>query len=124
MTTILYAGYESFENAERVFGELLELGVPPEDMSLVCSFKRRSPQALEDALKMVDSGQVHFDEVRLGPGRFEAEGLEGLESSVGAGIATSTYDDDVSAVEEMEDAQDVAENLAEPLQEQIGRAHV
>jgi hypothetical protein len=65
---------------------------------------------------MVDSGQAHVEELRTGPRRIQAEGAEGFESVVGGGIATSTFNDDVSGVEEMDESQEVSENQAEPLQ--------
>lgn len=115
MTRILYCGYFDREAAERAFGELLEEGVAAEDMSLVAKALASAKIEERRARRMVDSGQVHPEELRNCPGRLQGEGLPGLESAIGAGISTNTFNDDVSAIEEMDDAPSVAEEVAEPI---------
>lgn len=115
MTNILYAAYSDPEVAERTLGELLEAGIAPEDLSLVAPAKNRPAVAKSRALKMVDAGQSHLDELRLGLPGVEAEGYPELESQVGGGISTDDPDDDVSFIDEMDDSQEVAEDVAEPI---------
>lgn len=116
MTWFLYASYMHREQAEQAFGELLEIGLAAEDLSLVMAATKADHSELVAAANLVDAAQVHPEELRLGISRVQEEGFEGVESAVGGGIATDRFDDDVSGVEEMDDSQDAAENLAEPLQ--------
>ena len=115
MTWVLYAGYRDRETAEAVFGELLEMGIGSEDLSLILSATHSAELEKRTARRMVDSGQTHLDEVRLGPGRLQAEGFEGIESKIGGGIGTNTFNDDVSGIQEMDEGQDAAEDESEPL---------
>ena len=117
MTWVLFSGYEDCEDAERAFGALLELGIASEDLSLVARTERSGEVGRRKAARLVDSGQAHLEELRIGPTGREAEGIEGIESAIGGGIATDSFDDDVSRIEEMDNAQDVAERVAEPLQD-------
>lgn len=117
MTWVLYSGYEDREDAERVFGELLEWGIASEDLSLVARSPRSGQSGRRSAARLVDSGQTHLEELRNGCGRLQAEGVEGIESSIGGGIGTDSFDDGVSSIEEMDEAQEVAESVAEPLQD-------
>jgi hypothetical protein len=98
-------------------GELLELGVSAEDLSVVTSATKPEVEELEAALRTIDEGQVHLADLRISPGRVQEEGLATVESVVGGGIETIDPDDDVSDVAEMDDGSDVAENQAEPLNE-------
>ncbi|MCB8932245.1 MAG: hypothetical protein M9921_08270 [Fimbriimonadaceae bacterium] len=116
MTWVLFCGFEDREDAERAFGALLEMGIASEDLGLASRARGSAVADQRRARRLIDSGQTHLEELRLGRNRAEREGVEGLESSIGAGIGTDSYDDDVSGVEEMDEAQDVAENLAEPIQ--------
>jgi len=103
---ILYAGYDERERAERTLGELLELGMAAEDLSLIALAPGVAASEKRAAALMVDSG-------RGLPPLIPSE----RESKVGGGIATTQPEDDVSYVEEMDDSQSVAEDLAEPFKE-------
>ena len=111
MTWILYAGYEHREDAERVFGELLELGVTSEDLSLVMKANGSHSAEAENARRMVDSGQVGLEDNAV-----TERGLDesDRESPIGGGIATSCSDDNVSGPEEMDDGSLAAEDMTDP----------
>lgn len=117
MTPVLYSAFRSRDQAAVTFGQLLEMGVLSEDLSLLFYSNDRAGESTLRTRRTVDSGQTHLEELQFGPPRVEVEGLSEVESAIGGGISTSTFDDDVSAIEEMDDAADVAENVAEPVNE-------
>lgn len=100
-------------------GALLEAGVAPEDISIViksngsmdgsASFQFEEGDA---GLAMVDSGEGGAS--RLGHSGSQTEGSFVYESRIGAGISTSSPDDDVSKVDEMDDSQTAAEEMSYP----------
>ncbi|MGI8922597.1 MAG: hypothetical protein ACR2HJ_00925 [Fimbriimonadales bacterium] len=109
-----YASFPSSHAAEAATSEILDLGVPPENISLVLggiSDDRMSslddpgmPLHLESDL-VIDRTDAFVDPDR-------EPFLH--ESPIGGGISTSTPDDDVSNVGEMDDGQSVAEDLMYP----------
>lgn len=114
MMWTLIAGYERRETAARAVGHLIEMGVAPEDISLVTPVS--GSEECGHVLHLVDAGRAGLPRTAFRR-RMEEEGVEGLESAVGAGIATVDPADDVSGPEEMDDASSVAENMASPLSE-------
>jgi len=118
MSWALYASFKNRDLAERTVGALLDAGVIPEDISLIAPTRESEPHELvvdyEPALMMVDAGMLGTAEVRYRSKSAEVEGSDVYESKIGGGISTSSPDDDVSAIEEMEDAESIAEDLIHP----------
>lgn len=117
MTWILYALYAQPALAQRAFGELLEEGVLSEDLCLTYRMAGSEDLERQRFVHGVDAAQLHLEEIGVARPRVEVEGLLGSESPVGGGISTISANDDVSSVEEMDDAPEIAENLAEPVGE-------
>lgn len=115
MTWILYAHFASTEQAETALANVLDLGVAPEDVSLVALAGERS---VNEARLEIESRRTHAEELRYGFVRAESEGRDEFESAVGGGISTSEPEDAVSGVEEMDDGPDVAEDLTEPVRQE------
>lgn len=114
----LYSTFRDRDLAERIVGTLLDAGVIPEDISLVARLDVGGDQIetnYEPALRMVDAGKTNLSEMRYGTVAHEEEGSDLYESQVGGGIATDEPDDDVSAPEEMDESQSVAEDLTQPV---------
>jgi len=120
MQPTVFGSYSRKEAAESLLGALLEAGVAPEDLSVVVRADGQVKRGdnLEEGvtgLMMVDSGQTNA--LMYGHVAIQSEGSEIYESRVGGGISTSTPDDDVSSVEEMDDSQDAAEQMTYPATE-------
>jgi hypothetical protein len=117
MQAIVYASFKDGERAEMAVGGLLDAGVAAEDISAVVNRKeiRESDggevRETAEGLAMVDSGET--GELG-GASRVQREGSMRFESHIGGGIATSTREDSVSGVEEMDDSQEFAENMSYP----------
>ena len=96
-----------------MIGALLEAGVAPEDLSVVIRNSGHfSFGESQMGLKMVDSGEAGT--ALYGHPNLEKEGSFYYESQFGGGISTSTPDDDVSKVEEMDESQEESEDLSYP----------
>jgi hypothetical protein len=112
MLPTVFASFKNGEVAERLVGALLEAGVAPEDMSLVVKNENASLKDSNEALLIVDSGDA--ETINYGHTGIQTEGSYIHESRVGGGISTSSADDDVSGVEEMDDSQEAAEEMTYP----------
>ncbi|HEY3782437.1 MAG TPA: hypothetical protein VGL56_15250 [Fimbriimonadaceae bacterium] len=112
MLPTVFASFTNGEVAERLVGSLLESGVAAEDMSLIVKNNHASLEDSNEALVMVDSGDA--ETIRFGHTGIQTEGSYVHESRIGGGISTSTPDDDVSSVEEMDDSQEAAEEMSYP----------
>ncbi|MCW5935687.1 MAG: hypothetical protein KIT11_00065 [Fimbriimonadaceae bacterium] len=113
MPRTIFAAYQDPAVAEHVFAELLNLGVPSEDLSLVLPGEEGTANK---AVAEIEADEDHPEELRTTVGRLQAEGLPGLvESRIGGGIATSTWDDSVSSLDEMDESQEAAEDFTSPL---------
>jgi hypothetical protein len=114
MQPTVYASFQDPVTAEELVGALLDEGVSPEDISLIAHSRhssrfRQAPEALE----VVDAGETK--EEMIGNPRLEKEGSFRYESSVGGGISTSSREDSVSSVDEMDNGQEVAERMSRPV---------
>jgi hypothetical protein len=138
MQPTYYAAFLDAEKAETALTALRERGIASEDLSLLAnsSYINRREEAhllsreehLDEATDVHRTGisDAHIGataspQAEPGFGGFGTEEPEGmgegsydLESRIGGGISTSTRDDSVSGVEEMDDAQLVAEDQLEP----------
>jgi len=118
MLPTMFASYLSREQAERLVGALLEAGVPAEDLSVVVRTDPSPPGEKthlcesRDGLAIVDSGEGNSP--MFGHSAKETEGSFLYESRIGGGISTSSPDDDVSTVDEMDDSQTAAEEMSYP----------
>jgi hypothetical protein len=112
MLPTVFASFTNGEVAERLVGSLLQSGVAPEDMSLIVKNNHASLKDSNEALVMVDSGDS--ETIGYGHTGFQTEGSYIHESRIGGGISTSTADDDVSGVEEMDDSQEASEQMIYP----------
>ncbi len=114
MQPTMFGSYSRKEAAEMLLGALLEAGVAPEDMSIVVRMEGNSDGAEVEAQgkMMVDTGQTHAP--MYGHVARETEGSQVYESRIGGGISTSSPDDDVSSVEEMDESQDASEQMTYP----------
>jgi hypothetical protein len=117
MDPTLFAAFCNPGSGERAFSDLLDIGVQPEDLSLVISSKANGGQAIEtsDRAVVYDAGSVNgLNNFVAGHQRIENEGSFVHESSIGGGISTSSRNDSVSGVEEMDDSQKAAEDELYP----------
>jgi hypothetical protein len=117
MDPTLFASFEDADAAERAFTALLDMGVQPEDLSLVVNTYAPGGPPLRDQngdmLAQYDPPVANgLDHMTVGYPREEDEGSDTLESRVGGGISTSTPDDAADRVNEMDDGQSVAEDQA------------
>src|SRR5688500_5835502 len=116
MDPTLFASYRDPDAAERAFNALLDAGVQPEDLSLlVNNFAEGGPTTSSDLTGTYDPavGSALVD-MTVGEAHIETEGSFVHESQIGGGINTSTREDSVSGVEEMDDGQAVAEDMIYP----------
>ena len=111
MQPTVYASFTDAELAERTVGALLEQGVSADDLSLIV-YSNGQGQDPEHAVQMVDSGEAGAP--MLGQERDQREGSFLYESQVGGGIETSERNDSVSSVDEMDNAQEAAEDMIYP----------
>lgn len=113
MQPTFYASFTNGEAAERTVGALLEIGVAPDDISLVVKQATRPGADVELVPEplMVDAGEGGTYGDRTGR---QTEGSFSRESQVGGGIGTSSPDDDVSGIEEMDDSETVSEDMIYP----------
>lgn len=119
MLPTVFASFDNPEVAQRLLGALLEAGIAPEDLSLVIkegdNLRIDEAEQFEESgagMAMVDSGEA-APQMIGNPGG-QTEGSYTFESQVGGGISTSTRDDSVSGVEEMDDSQSAAEDMTYP----------
>lgn len=125
MDPTLFASFRDANAAERAFNALLDLGVQPEDLSLLVNdYANGGPPAGPsvdeiDATNDLDgvydpaiaNGLSNF---AVGEARREDEGSFRYESQVGGGISTSTRDDSADSIDQMDDSQTVAEDQLYP----------
>lgn len=129
MTTI-YATIHDLDMVGGILADLLEAGVSPEDLSAI--LPESYADRLEEVMPVMRRPSIEHDldagtDVReedfaaLGDPIMEsARDFVGggraviYESVVGGGISTATPDDDVSAIEEMDDSQSIAEEMLYP----------
>jgi hypothetical protein len=111
MQPTVYASFTNAELAERTVGALLEQGVSADDLSLIV-YSNGQGQDPEHAVQMIDSGEAGAPV--LGQQRDQREGSYLYESQVGGGIETSERNDSVSSVDEMDNAQEAAEDMIYP----------
>ncbi|HVL38112.1 MAG TPA: hypothetical protein VM328_01855 [Fimbriimonadaceae bacterium] len=113
MQPTLYATFDALGPAQAALATLLRRGVQPEDVSLICrrpTNGSREPQLLDD-LEGIDTAPEGESGFRP---PIESEGSYVYEGRRGGGIATSTRDDSVSGVEEMDEGQEAAEDMIYP----------
>ncbi len=112
-------------SAEEAFAALLAGGVGSSDLSLVVHARADGPlrqidlsnghiMDAPDAGFIDPAGEAGYIGRGRGLPRISAEGSLVLESDVGGGISTSSPDDDVSMVEELDDSQSIAEEMLYP----------
>ncbi len=121
----ILARFDKRIKGEEAFSALLGLGIAESDLSLLV------PVETQGGFRQIDMGNGGFMEAPdagfidpaseagyvgsgLGLPRIEAEGSMLLESSVGGGVSTSSPDDDVSSVQEMDDSESTAEAMLYP----------
>lgn len=102
MTWLYYAGYQNPIDGERAVANLLEQGVPPEDISLVA--KLADGEASEEV-------SVDYEPVLAGV-ESTSEPLVSMQGDPSRSL------EGVSGVEELDDSSNVAENMSEPLNDE------
>jgi hypothetical protein len=120
MQPTVFASFTDPAIAERMVGALLEAGVAPEDISVVVKgedrafFEGGAGELGEsgEGLALVDASESHTS--LFGSPRVETEGSYTYESRIGGGISTSSSEDSVSGVEEMDESQEAAEQMSYP----------
>ncbi len=115
MLPTVFGSYAHSEAAESLIGALLEAGAAPEDISVIVRTNATGNGEVTEGvggLLAVDAG--HAGTPLYGHVAVESEGSEIYESRIGGGISTSSPDDDVSSVGEMDDSQDAAEQMTYP----------
>jgi hypothetical protein len=105
---VLLSYFGSVDQAESAVTDLISEGLKEDDFALLLlnSNSQEATEALEPLLAPQSPGVTHLGD--------DTEGAADRESEIGAGIATSTPDDDVSGVEEMDDSESAAEDLMYP----------
>lgn len=117
MQPTVFASFQDGEQAERIVGALLDAGVAPEDISLVVATKNGLGGGAQLSESMAGMAVVHATEggsPQFGHVAEQTDGSYIYESPIGGGISTSTGDDAVSGVEEMDDSQSASENMTYP----------
>lgn len=115
MLPTVFGSYAQSEAAESLIGALLEAGAAPEDISVVVRTHSTGGGDVSEGvggLLAVDAGQAGTPV--YGHVAIQSEGSDIYESRIGGGIGTSSPDDDVSSVAEMDDSQDAAEQMSYP----------
>lgn len=112
---VLIAWFPSTSEAEVAVAELAEQGVSEQEFSLLnldgsLSESKEHGDALEYVLSPIEGGQNNLID--------DTEGAADRESEVGAGIATTSPDDDVSAPQEMDDSESAAQDMSYPANDQ------
>src|SRR5579862_548995 len=107
MQPTVFGSFSRAASAETLLGALIGAGAAPEDLSVVI---RRNGIPLSDKFEEFTSGREMIesgieDPPLYGHAAIQAEGSDIYESEIGGGISTSTPDDDVSSVEEMDDSE-------------------
>jgi len=120
MQPTVFASFDNGQQAEVLVGALLEAGIAPEDISVIIA--GRDDMAVEGGAPhleeshagaaMVDSGESAA--TLYGHAAEQTAGSYIYESPIGGGISTSSPDDEVSGVEEMDDSQYAAEQMTYP----------
>jgi hypothetical protein len=116
MQPTVFGSFSRADLAETLLGALIEAGAAPEDLSLVV---RRNGVPSTDKLEELTSGNELIESGEgepafYGHAAIQTEGSDIYESEIGGGIGTSTPDDDVSSVEEMDDSQSASESMSYP----------
>ncbi len=109
-TAPLFIAFFSHSNdAELALAELMAEGISEQDITLVklgIDGQSNQPDALENVIEPFGNQRL------INPD--QASGYSTRESRVGGGIDTSSPDDDVSAIEEMDESESEAEDLMYP----------
>jgi hypothetical protein len=116
-----FAAFPDLTLAERVISKLLSQGVPPDDISVLAHVSEERlksglgvpPQEMQTALTDASYYVGRPDDPAQPPkSKAPRDYLE--QSDIGYGISSSSPNDDVSSVDEMDDSQSAAEALLEP----------
>lgn len=119
------ARFDRKTDAEGAFSALLAAGVAASDLSLIIHAKAEGPlrqielsngelSSAPDAGFVDPAAEANFIGGGMGLPRLSAEGSMVFESKVGAGISTSSPDDDASTVAELDDSQTASEDMLYP----------
>ncbi|MBI1756937.1 MAG: hypothetical protein HYR64_07515 [Fimbriimonas ginsengisoli] len=115
MNAKIYAVFRGCDCAEDALLALQGEGIAPDDLSLL---RKERATGLLGPLELDPAPVERTAPARSAAGsslpRAEREGSDLFESHIGGGISTSSPDDDVSAVEEMDDAPEIAEDQLAP----------
>lgn len=111
MDPTLIASFNDPDSAESAFNALMDLGVQPEDLSLILNGDARGGPPPGEYDPAIVTG---LDNLNLGETQAEEEGSYVHESRVGGGISTSGIDDSVASLDEMEDSQSASEEETYP----------
>ena len=106
---LLISYFAHTSDAEIALSELISEGVSEQDFALVKLGEiahKNHLDALENVVEPFGNLRVNASET--------AEGTSDHESRIGGGIETVTPDDDVSAIEEMDDSETMAESMLYP----------
>lgn len=118
MDPTLFATFENASDGERAFASLLDLGIQPEDLSLVVHrFSAGGPAVITDGDELLGRYEPPTSaglDLTAGYQRKEEEGSYLYESSIGGGISTSEPNDAADKVDEMDDSQSAAEDMSYP----------
>lgn len=111
MDPTLYASFKDPDSAERAFNALMDLGVQPEDLSLIINENAPGGPPPGDYDPAIVTG---LDNLVAAESGIEDEGSYTHESRIGGGISTSADDDAVASPDEMDDSQSASEDESYP----------
>jgi hypothetical protein len=108
---VLISYFESSAQAQATVADLRSEGLSEQDFALVVlnETAQQAAASLEPLMAPPNRGQSQLSEFN--------EGVVDRESQIGGGIETSTPDDDVSAIQEMDDSESTSEDLLYPTED-------